>query len=137
MAARLADHFLAMLGVKFDRDRVAHRPGGDKQRRLFAEKARRVSSSRLTVGSSPYTSSPTSASAMARRMAGVGLRDGVTSQVDHAARNSWKTSFDSSTPRGVNRSRSASASSSPASIKRSIGVAVTVPFDRTEPDTLR
>ena len=45
------------------------------------------SSSALTVGSSPKTSSPTSASAMARRIAGRRPRDGVAAQVDGAGRD--------------------------------------------------
>src|SRR6266702_3140845 len=43
-------------------------------------------SKRLTVGSSPYTSSPTSASAMARRISAVG-RVTVSLRVHHSLRN--------------------------------------------------
>ena len=51
-------------------------------------------SNRLTVGSSLYTSSPTSASAMARRISGVGrvtvsLRRSTTPAGGVAVANSW------------------------------------------------
>ena len=47
------------------------------------------SSSAMTVGSSPKTSSPTSASAIARRISGVGLGDGVGAQVDEVG-HGWR-----------------------------------------------
>ena len=56
------------------RDEVAHRAAGHEERRPPCRSARRHAPARaMTVGSSPKTSSPTSASAMARRIAGVGL----------------------------------------------------------------
>src|SRR5687768_1952224 len=48
-------------------------PVGTKSAASFSKSSAARSCRRLTVGSSPYTSSPTSASAIARRMAGVGL----------------------------------------------------------------
>src|SRR5581483_7780849 len=47
-------------------------PEATKSAASFPHRSADISSKRLTVGSSRYTSSPTSASAMARRMAGVG-----------------------------------------------------------------
>src|SRR5919205_221779 len=48
-------------------------PVGTKSAASFSKSSAARSCRRLTVGSSPYTSSPTSASAIARRIEGVGL----------------------------------------------------------------
>src|SRR5947199_5345052 len=48
-------------------------PVGTNSAASFPRISAARSSRRFTVGSSPYTSSPTSASAMARRISGVGL----------------------------------------------------------------
>ena len=55
------------------RELVGHRPRRHVERGLHAEQRRGQRLSRLTVGSSPYASSPTSASAIARRISGVGV----------------------------------------------------------------
>ena len=73
MAGRLVADEVA-LGA---RDRLLARspmvPDATKRPASFPSRAAARSSSALTVGSSPKTSSPTSASAIARRIAGVGL----------------------------------------------------------------
>ena len=56
-----------------ERELVRHRARRHVERGLLAEQRGRERLSRLTVGSSPYTSSPTSASAIARRISGVGV----------------------------------------------------------------
>ena len=48
-------------------------PEVTKRPASFPNRSAATASRRLTVGSSPKTSSPTSASAMARRISGVGL----------------------------------------------------------------
>src|SRR5579871_1164974 len=53
--------------------RLPMEPDGTKRAASRSKISAARACRRLTVGSSPYTSSPTSASAMARRMAGVGL----------------------------------------------------------------
>ena len=55
------------------RTMVARVPVGTSSAASFPRISAARRSSRFTVGSSPYTSSPTSASAMARRISGVGL----------------------------------------------------------------
>ena len=69
----LGDDLVSGLGREPERDLVRHRRGRDEHGRLLPEQRRlRCSSSALTVGSSRFCSSPTSASAMARRMPGDG-----------------------------------------------------------------
>ena len=58
--------------VQPEGDLVAHRPGGQEHRRLHPSSAATRAHSSVTVGSSKRCSSPTSASAIALRMAGVG-----------------------------------------------------------------
>ena len=72
VTTRLANHLLAMLGMQPDRNLVPHTARRHKDRSFLAKDlAAALCSSRLIVGSSPYTSSPTSASAIALRIAGV------------------------------------------------------------------
>ena len=73
VAAGLADHLAARPAVEVQGDLVAHRAGRDEEGRLLADAAAPPLPGALTVGSSPKTSSPTSASAMARRIAASGF----------------------------------------------------------------
>ena len=65
-----------------DRAQVALRAAGHEQRRLVAEQRAIFSCSALTLGSSPNTSSPSGAAAIAARIAGGRPRHGVAAQVD-------------------------------------------------------
>ena len=58
--------------MQTDADQVGHGAGGHEEGRLFAEHLGQAACRRFTVGSSPKTSSPTSASAMQALMPGVG-----------------------------------------------------------------
>ena len=73
MRARLEDHLVALAAVHPHRDLVAHRPGRQIDRGLLAEQRATRSHRRFTVGSRNICSSPTSASAIARRIPGVGV----------------------------------------------------------------
>ena len=73
MRARGEDDLVALAAVHARGDLVAHRAGRQVDRGLLAQKLGDPFAQRLTVGSSIACSSPTSASAIARRMPGVGL----------------------------------------------------------------
>ncbi len=73
MAARFADHFLAMLGQQLDCDRVAHRPGGHKQPGFFAEISAAAFFEAVDGGIFAIHVVADLGIAMARRIAAVGL----------------------------------------------------------------
>ena len=68
----LAEDLLADPDERAYGEHVGHRPGRCEERVLLAEQLGDPLLERRTVGSSPYTSSPTSAEAIAARMASVG-----------------------------------------------------------------
>ncbi|MEZ5740010.1 MAG: hypothetical protein R3E68_11545 [Burkholderiaceae bacterium] len=70
--AVLGKQQVARLGMGLDRHQVAHRAGGQEQRGLLAEQRGHPLAERDDRGSSARCSSPTSARAIASRIAGVG-----------------------------------------------------------------
>ena len=75
------DVFVTALAVGEQRDQIGLRTGGHEQSGFLAEHFRGQASRALTVGSSPYTSSPTSAVIIASRIAGGRPGDGIASQI--------------------------------------------------------
>ena len=113
-ARESADDFLAVLGEQLDRDGVAHGAGGDEQGGLFAGDLGGALLQPVDGGVFAVdVVADLGASIMARRISRGGLGDGVAAQIDHAARNSWKTSLESSTPRSVSRRCRRAVSSRP------------------------
>ncbi len=109
MGARIADDFLAVLGVQFDRDGVAHGAGGDEQGGFFAGDFGGALFQAIDGGVFAIDVVADFGFGHGAAHGGRGLGDGIAAQIDHAVRNSWKTSLESMTPRSVRRRRIAGA----------------------------
>ena len=72
MAFAADDHIVTRTRQHAQRHLVGHRSGRQKKRSFLAQQRRHALLQRLTVGSSPYWSSPTGAAAIAERIAAVG-----------------------------------------------------------------
>ena len=70
--ALTAHQLIARLGVRHDRQQVAHRAAGTNSPLSLPSRFAARASSSLIVGSSPYTSSPNSAACIAARISGEG-----------------------------------------------------------------
>ena len=73
MVLRTRQDFFTSAGMGKHRNKIALRAGTDKQTCFFSEQICDLSFSLLASGSSPYTSSPTSAVAITSRMASSGM----------------------------------------------------------------
>src|SRR5882724_1950476 len=122
MSARFADHLMAMLGVQFDGDGIAHGAGGHVECRFLAGD---LGGALLqTVDGGIFTVNVIAHFGFRHRTPHCGrwFGDSVAAQVDdHVVRNSWNTSFETSTPRSVRRSVPPLFSSRPSPRKRLIG----------------
>src|SRR5690242_5346644 len=109
-----------MLREKLDRDGVPHGAGGDEERGLHAGDfggalLQAVHGGVLTVNVVADFSFGHGAAHL-----GCGSGDCIAAEIDHACKNSWKTSLDKRTPRLVRRIVGPVCSSRPAARKRRI-----------------